>query len=64
MKFNLKNKPFCKGVNCDLRCYDWEKWFEGFEKELRKKIKNLKPQKQYYDFEVARILEEILGETE
>lgn len=37
---------------------------KGLEKELREKIKNLIPQKQYYDFEVERILKEILGDKE
>jgi len=37
MKFNLKNRPRHKGYTATTREFvaDEEKWFEGFEKELR-----------------------------
>ena len=84
MKFNLKNRPKIKFtetnenvlgmpiiVSGDLEAFKRiEKWFEGFEKELRE----MKPTDEEFneaqmlrDFEVAerdRLINEILGEFE
>jgi len=36
MKFNLKNRPSSDQCVKDM---EYEKWFEGFEKELRERLK-------------------------
>jgi len=71
MKYNLKNRPkpiILKGSPKILRdetipisWKEYEKWFEGFEKELRNWQENLR---DLPDNHVARIiLKEILGES-
>ena len=47
MKYNLKNRPKWCNSNDDY----WNRWFEGFEKELRERL-----------FEGLIEIKEILGE--
>jgi len=56
MKFNLKNKPTVEFNQPE----EFDKWFEGFEKELRKKLSTYK---DIADFEICHVLKEILGES-
>ena len=75
MKENVKNLKEAIGeveaivwATCELGSTGREKMnvlinrFQGFENELRAISSKLIPQKQYYDFEVDRILKDILGE--
>ena len=79
MKFNLKNRPIHKGYAGTTREFivDQEKWFDGFEKELRDKLvyaektrKAWRSKSQHrIDEEIARewdgiiiAIEEIFGE--
>lgn len=53
MKFNLKNRPyFHREMNPQL-----VEWFEGFEKELREKIKM-----KQTTFDEEKLIREILAE--
>ena len=61
MKYNLKNRP--KVTEDDIDCYmpesyEYEEWFEGFQKELQHKlgITSIK----YIDKRI--LIKEILGE--
>lgn len=57
MKFNLKNRP--KTV---FKESSFTKWFEGFEKELRERLKQIK-QSTLPEARIRReIYKEILGE--
>lgn len=57
MKNNLKNKP--KGCHYDAEC---EEWFEGFEKELRGILEDLRGEDYMEVFREADRIKEILGE--
>ena len=68
MKFNLKNKPKVnwQSENLMLLWEDFsqiEKWFEGFEKELKELYKN---EKRIYGrssiMDAKDLIKEILGE--
>jgi hypothetical protein len=64
MKFNIKNVPSepdyanLSAVEA-LRSYNYraEKWFEKFEKELRKELRDM-----YRSAETKQLIKEILGE--
>ena len=65
MKFNLKNRPIFESDPMHIgdrfvEAKELEKWFEGFEKELREKLVHPTNTKSVavYDF-----IKEILGET-
>ena len=61
MKHNLKNRPKDTLWDQDER---FHKWFEGFEQELRAKLKKLKTSEVFQDYNVTRAiceLEDILG---
>ena len=64
MKFNLKNRP--KFEELEYSALTWGKvketieWFEGFEKELREKLRHYEFEGQ--NWELQEILKEILGE--
>jgi len=64
MKFNLKNRPkppkFHNWRNIHEFIYEYNEWFEGFEKELREKLKHYEFEGQ--NWELQEILKEILGE--
>ena len=62
MKFNLKNRP-C--FPCDEKTAKYfYKWFEGFEKELRERIKAIKHDIGNFECkEVGDVLKEILGDA-
>jgi len=64
MKFNIKNIPSEPdyanlGEIEALRSYNYraEKWFEGFEKQLRKELRDM-----YRSAETKQLIKEILGE--
>lgn len=60
MKFNLKNRPRENGDNM-IGSKEATEWFEGFEKELREKIKTLEEADNLGDSIIASELKEILG---
>ena len=78
MKFDLKNRPSYKWIYQNLdKIEKVEAWFEGFEKELKEKLKQVKKERRdhYLDFPNApasplwernygkeQIIKEILGE--
>jgi hypothetical protein len=64
MKFNIKNIPSEPdyanlGEIEALRSYNYraEKWFEGFEKQLRKELRDM-----YRSAETKQLIKEILGD--
>ena len=59
LNFNLKNRP-----RYNKKTHDAEIWFEGFETELREKLKNIPMGDRRLRFTAGYIhaLEEILGE--
>ena len=62
MRYNLKNRPNCEecSINCMAKSDNIKEWFEGFEKELREKIKWFKA---YEAGNLCQLLiKEILGE--
>jgi len=84
MKFNLKNRPKCDDYagqyviyEKDGRKYkgychkDMEKWFRGFEKELRERLTQLEQGKRKTDnavviasrLSLTYLIKEILGES-
>ena len=61
MRENLKNRPVNTKNHWKMHAWkDYEKWFEGFEKELREKL-GLLPLKRFNIN--AELIKEILGET-
>jgi len=60
MKFNLKNRP-------NPHDYQYRKkvkeWFEGFEKELREILDDLKECPTEHEFLMMSFIKEILGES-
>ena len=64
MKYNLKNRPVFPLPKMKYQ-HDVEDWFEGFEAELREKLKNrivgTNMQDDYIDGRLDQI-KEILGE--
>ena len=65
MKYNLKNRPdpTTDAVTWEQYQYyqEMEEWFEGFEKELREKMKRFNVAPMAYDEEID-LIKEILGE--
>jgi len=65
MKFNLKNRPKVRSEDLSKElsatiALGMEDWFEGFEKELREKLKHYEFEGQ--NWELQEILKEILGD--
>ncbi len=64
MKFNLKNRPNLQDVlsrGDNLWLVAFEKWFEGFEKELRERL--IKNSSAFGKWDRPKeLIEEILGE--
>ena len=63
MKHNLKNRP--KYGDEGYRHVVYEKWFEGFEKELRKSLQVFIDEHAWSEcseFSVKETIKEILGE--
>ena len=69
MKFNLKNRPKLHGLKGSTferfqqlfeQVEKTEEWFEGFEKELREKLRHYEFEGQ--NWELQEILKEILGD--
>ena len=78
MRFNLKNRPNLHAVSFERAEIEtisvYEAWFEGFEKELRMKLRNAEKQMKSWQkgspmwFETAYqhgyfVIKEILGES-
>lgn len=68
MRNTYKNRPHRSDYSSDEHgllqfALALNKWCVDSEQELRELIQNLVPQKQYYDFEVERILKEFLGDV-
>jgi len=80
MKFNLRSRPgqpiivkermlqktSRTEMQRTLRLYSLatEEWFEGFEKELRKKLMDLPYDKNIHERGVEQTIKEILGDSE
>jgi len=68
MKFNLKNRPaftrrrYPKGT-CAPDIEEMLDWFEGFEKELREKLKKYWENPYGCHPTFSQLIEEILGES-
>ena len=75
MKFNLKNRPIFESDPMHIgdrfvEAKELEKWFEGFEKELREDADRLKKSREEADYHTTMVINsllrwimEILGET-
>jgi hypothetical protein len=66
MKFNLTNRPrwsdYADTANEMQFIHKNQEWFEGFEKELRKKLMDLPYDKNTHERGVEQIIKQILGE--
>ena len=57
--------PSLKSITWSLRVRAWEKWAEGFERELREEIaylKSMEPEELYEYIHEFKFEDEVLGE--
>ena len=69
MKYNLKNRPKPPSFPTIIMKYYpiaemYEEYFEGFERELKEKLKELSKSRHLIDIGKIHIIKEILGEKE